>query len=433
MTQPVTDPLDRASTWIRQQQIVRPSTDAWFAGVCAGIAHRLGVDPLLIRAAFVVLTFLGGFGLAAYLILWLVLPGSDQRILGEEAVRRGSPSGIALAAILALVLVGGVGWSANGGWRGWILVPLGVLAWVLLRRNGSHATSPIAPPPAPGLTAGSDAMPDSIDTTHPRPPGGDAMSPTVTPELAARYAVSPPPQSSYAAPPGSSPHPGAPTPPLPPLVPPPPRPRRRRPSGFVGLISLGLAVTAYGVGHLIATNRGLDLYPTVAGLLAALVTTSLVALVLGLRGLAAGFTGALVALLIAITPMATVGVQIRDGQGGAGTRYWSPTTATNQVFRLGAGQATLDLVDMPQAATGSSPTVITVNAWAAEVRILVPEGLDVTVNATAPLGEISRADGSQVSGGSTQEVFGSSAAADVVVNARVSVGTIIIEQPGASL
>jgi phage shock protein PspC (stress-responsive transcriptional regulator) len=46
------------------------------AGVCAGLAERLGVDPLLLRAAFVAATAAGGVGVVVYGVLWLLLPAA---------------------------------------------------------------------------------------------------------------------------------------------------------------------------------------------------------------------------------------------------------------------------------------------------------------------------------------------------------------------
>jgi phage shock protein PspC (stress-responsive transcriptional regulator) len=148
MSQAPTDPIDRASAWTRSLGITRPSDEAWFAGVCAGIARRFNVDPILIRAGAVALAMLGGFGVVAYLALWLALPGSDSRILGEEAVRRGNVSGVLLLILLFLVLVGGLGWSADGGWRLWLVIPLGYLAYRILRRDG-QTPPPLSPPPPP--------------------------------------------------------------------------------------------------------------------------------------------------------------------------------------------------------------------------------------------------------------------------------------------
>jgi len=63
------------------------------AGVCAGLAAYLGVDPNLIRLAFTVLAVFGGGGILLYLVAWAVIPeeGEDASIV-EDLVnkRRGT-------------------------------------------------------------------------------------------------------------------------------------------------------------------------------------------------------------------------------------------------------------------------------------------------------------------------------------------------------
>jgi phage shock protein PspC (stress-responsive transcriptional regulator) len=44
------------------------------AGVCASLAHNLHVSVTAVRAAFVLLTLVHGFGLVLYAVLWFVLP-----------------------------------------------------------------------------------------------------------------------------------------------------------------------------------------------------------------------------------------------------------------------------------------------------------------------------------------------------------------------
>jgi phage shock protein C len=44
------------------------------AGVCAGLAAYFGIDPTLVRLAFVLLTFFGGLGILLYLGAWMVIP-----------------------------------------------------------------------------------------------------------------------------------------------------------------------------------------------------------------------------------------------------------------------------------------------------------------------------------------------------------------------
>ena len=50
-------------------------TERKIAGVCGGLGEYFELDPVLFRAAFVVLAFAGGLGILLYLALWLVVPG----------------------------------------------------------------------------------------------------------------------------------------------------------------------------------------------------------------------------------------------------------------------------------------------------------------------------------------------------------------------
>ena len=58
----------------QSKRLYRSTTQKMIAGVCGGIAEYFDVDPTLIRAAFVVMAFGGGFGFFAYLVLWVIIP-----------------------------------------------------------------------------------------------------------------------------------------------------------------------------------------------------------------------------------------------------------------------------------------------------------------------------------------------------------------------
>ncbi|MFZ0493955.1 MAG: PspC domain-containing protein, partial [Acidimicrobiia bacterium] len=77
-------------------------------GVAAGIADYFDVEPWLIRLAFFLLTFAGGFGLLAYLAGWLLIPevGTDESI-AERWIRGVSsgPAWIGIALIVIAILV----------------------------------------------------------------------------------------------------------------------------------------------------------------------------------------------------------------------------------------------------------------------------------------------------------------------------------------
>jgi phage shock protein C len=52
----------------------RSSDDRLLAGVCGGLGRYLGVDPVLLRIAAVVLALANGLGLIAYVIAWILIP-----------------------------------------------------------------------------------------------------------------------------------------------------------------------------------------------------------------------------------------------------------------------------------------------------------------------------------------------------------------------
>ena len=56
------------------KKLYRSDENKMLAGVCGGIAEYFGVDPTLIRLAWVVFSLLGGSGLLAYIIASIVIP-----------------------------------------------------------------------------------------------------------------------------------------------------------------------------------------------------------------------------------------------------------------------------------------------------------------------------------------------------------------------
>ncbi len=57
-----------------QKKLSRSQDDVMIAGVAAGVANYLNIDPIIVRLVFVLLALTGGHGLLLYLILWLVMP-----------------------------------------------------------------------------------------------------------------------------------------------------------------------------------------------------------------------------------------------------------------------------------------------------------------------------------------------------------------------
>lgn len=122
--------------------IVRDANDRMVAGVAAGLAARVGVDPVLVRLAFGVLGLSLGVGLLLYGALWALLPSGPSPVRNEltEDVRAEHGLAVGLLTIGTALLVqrlspwfpGHVVWPATVA-----AVGLG-LAWV--RTDGAaHA------------------------------------------------------------------------------------------------------------------------------------------------------------------------------------------------------------------------------------------------------------------------------------------------------
>lgn len=55
-------------------RLMRSRTDRRIAGVCGGLAEYFGVDPMIIRAVFVIMAFIPGPSVLPYIVLWIVMP-----------------------------------------------------------------------------------------------------------------------------------------------------------------------------------------------------------------------------------------------------------------------------------------------------------------------------------------------------------------------
>ncbi|MEQ9402979.1 MAG: PspC domain-containing protein [Cyclobacteriaceae bacterium] len=71
------------------KKLYRDMDDRVLGGVSSGIASYFGVDRVLIRVLFVFSIFLGGAGLIAYIILWIITP--EAKTITEKMQMQGEP------------------------------------------------------------------------------------------------------------------------------------------------------------------------------------------------------------------------------------------------------------------------------------------------------------------------------------------------------
>ena len=89
--------------------VLRRTADATgnvVAGVAGGIGRYLGVDPVVVRTAFVLLALFGGSGVLLYLVCWVVIPEeSPADVVGPTTARGSMPLTRGLLGLL-LILFG---------------------------------------------------------------------------------------------------------------------------------------------------------------------------------------------------------------------------------------------------------------------------------------------------------------------------------------
>ena len=310
----------------------RSKDDRMLAGVCAGAAKYLNVDPIVIRVVIAVLTFVGLSGLIIYLAAWFFLPAEREQSIAadwfnldknEEQVRI---VGLVTAAVLAaFAIVGNSEWD----WWGvpWVLVPLAVLYWLLVvRPRRGEPDRVAADPPDSG---GTDTL--VLDDSGDQPP---ASAPPRTPKSGA-------------------------------------------------LTGLTLSVTAIAMAITLMVAEANDGTPW----------TTYVAVALGivaggvLVGTFFGQAGPLILIGLLLAAALLVGWMLPTG--ASGQRSVNPTSAAavDGQYEHGMGEFVLDLTDVKDADQLLGSTVRVDTGWG-QTTVIVPDDLNVGLDAEVEAGDI---------------------------------------------
>jgi phage shock protein PspC (stress-responsive transcriptional regulator) len=318
-------------------RIRRSRTDRRVAGIAGGLGRHLDIDPVILRVAFVVLTFFGGVGVLLYVALWLLLPEDGKDWARIKLDRRSRTAALVIVGALALVLLVSHGWWGSPGPFFWLAVvaAIVVLAFQIPRRDRRDVPPPGAPPYAAG-------------------PEQTAQSPTSGAPTATYPSGYPPP--SYAPSYGQ------------PEQPRPVNPRKKGPILFwFALGTMAVALGALGVADLAGADIAPSAYPaTVLGLSAAFL----------LLGSFFGRAGGIIMVGL-VAAAVTIGSTIAD--------HWDPHTTTevpstaaavHSTYTMDVGEIVLDLTTVrdPQALDGRE---ITVDGNVGHLDIRVPVGVTV--------------------------------------------------------
>jgi phage shock protein PspC (stress-responsive transcriptional regulator) len=120
------------------RRLTRSSSDRVIGGVAGGLGRYFGVDPVIFRIAFVVLTFTGAIGLLAYIGLLVFVPADDA--VGQPRSRTASVVGAVVLGVAVVAFLGPpVFFLAPALLPLALLVLLGVLLWRAVGGGGEDA------------------------------------------------------------------------------------------------------------------------------------------------------------------------------------------------------------------------------------------------------------------------------------------------------
>ena len=71
------------------KRLYRDPDQRYIGGVCAGIAAWIGINPVILRLAFIVFAFFGGASIPVYVLLWIIIP--KAKTTAQKLSMRGEP------------------------------------------------------------------------------------------------------------------------------------------------------------------------------------------------------------------------------------------------------------------------------------------------------------------------------------------------------
>jgi phage shock protein PspC (stress-responsive transcriptional regulator) len=384
-------------------------------GVASGLSHYLGIDVSLVRLAFVLFTFFSGVGLLVYLLAWLVVPRAEHwpPVGGGQPLRSVSSRelgiGLAVMVVLAALFV-------NGGGLAQALVPVLLViggVWLLRQPPGSRidaAPRPVGPPPAPTSGVGSPLTGTSTTGTSTTGTSGTWTSTTGTSGTGTDPTTPMPVAEPGSVTPGSPfSAPGAPQPadtvtdptlrsPVPPPQPPPTPPVLPPAGAAPGGMAPGTPVPPR------RRRRWRWLVVTLV-LLFVVVPLVVIALVVGLL----------------------IGGGVDIGSGFRATYRPGTVEEIPSSIDHDSGEIVLDLSELDPAGFDEDDLVrVDIDLSVGQVRVLVPEGLPVDVDAELDLGDVQVFDISQDGVGPDVETGDDDPLVDLDI--QLDLGQIIVER-----
>ena len=413
------DPPPPAGDSYRRIPLRRSNTDRVVAGVASGIARHFGIDPVIVRLGFVVITLLGGSGVILYLIAWLAIPREDQdESVAMEALRGGRrPGGRSILAVALLVgaillLSGSVLWWPTFGFADGLFLPLLILAagvallvwpsdgyewhrnWHLDHDEWRSGRSAVRDEWRRERDVWRDSrrqwrhgyrrgwMADEPEGDNDRDTDDDKGPDDGTDDADATTSVTPPPMSDFA---------GLGSPPPPPPLPAREhlhRPRQPRPKPFLGHLTAALLLLLTGVAVLI-DRLGWITFDVGSFLAVCLILIGTVLVLSAFAGRARG----LIWLGLLLAPFAWFMTAVDlTWWGGIGEEHLVITDLANldDEYRWGIGEFSVDLSDLDlEGETRELAVGLTIG----ELTLYIPASMAVEIDMDGSIGEISISEG----------------------------------------
>ncbi|AKB18914.1 MULTISPECIES: PspC domain-containing protein [unclassified Methanosarcina] len=69
---------EKHTVYKMEKRLTKSKSDRMLFGICGGIGKYLGIDPTLVRLAFVLLAMANGIGIVIYIILAIIMPSEES-------------------------------------------------------------------------------------------------------------------------------------------------------------------------------------------------------------------------------------------------------------------------------------------------------------------------------------------------------------------
>jgi len=366
-------------------KLARSRDDRYVGGVCAGIATRLNIDPIIIRLIFVASLIFGGIGAVVYLALLIILPvegDPNEPVPTLPERRRNLVIGGMIVLGIVVIATRGSGWifgfgpGTIYGLVFWAFAIVGIV-WLIRQVRGTNDSGPATdqptwnPPASKMNPTPAQAAPTAVlPTDPPTATTLTSMAPVQPP------AGSTPPSQPYPGQPGQPPQAGQPPQPGQPGQPP-----QRVESTFGKVVMWGAIGVAIMIGLFVLGC--LSLWTTLvsgaipmAVVIVALGVAMVVLAITGRSTIAAWLIPAVIVVAIPMAFLSFTGIRLHGTWGDVESTPVTTADFPSDGYQLAGGKMTIDMRGFDF--TDGETTDLPVESGLGYTLVIVPDDVCVT-------------------------------------------------------